>query len=85
MADPTAIAIAQETALKRVLSVIEKHDPDQAARLRALRPGGAMPHSVKMPNEVMTFLAESVATMVELVDQHIEESQRKRGRPRKAS
>jgi hypothetical protein len=49
-------------------------------------PNGTIPNSIKQPDEVMSFLAWSVAALAELVDQHIEETKpRPRGRPRKAS
>jgi hypothetical protein len=71
-------------ALKQIRDVINKHDPAAVEELRLLLPGGAIPNSVKQPDEVMTVLAKSVAVLAELVDQQIEAGKpRKRGRPPK--
>jgi hypothetical protein len=71
-------------ALKQIRDVINKHDPAAVEELRLLLPGGAIPNSVKQPDEVMMVLAKSVAVLAELVDQQVEaNAPKKRGRPRK--
>jgi hypothetical protein len=74
----------QVAALQQIRDVIAKHDPDAVEELRLLLPGGAIPNSIKHPDEVMTVLAKSVAVLAELVDQQVEaNAPKKRGRPRK--
>jgi hypothetical protein len=74
----------QVAALKQIRDVIAKHDPAAVEQLRLLLPGGAIPNSIKHPDEVMMVLAKSVAVLAELVDQQVEAGKpRPRGRPRK--
>ena len=74
----------QVAALQQIRDVIAKHDPAAVEQLRLLLPGGAIPNSIKHPDEVMTVLAKSVAVLAELVDQQAEaNAPKKRGRPRK--
>jgi hypothetical protein len=74
----------QVAALQQIRDVIAKHDPAAVEQLRLLLPGGAIPNSIKHPDEVMTVLAKSVAVLAELVDQQVEaNAPKKRGRPRK--
>jgi hypothetical protein len=74
----------QVAALKQIRDVIAKHDPAAVEELRLLLPGGAIPNSIRHPDEVMTVLAKSVAVLAELVDQQVEaNAPKKRGRPRK--
>jgi len=74
----------QVAALQQIRDVIAKHDPAAVEQLRLLLPGGAIPNSIKHPDEVMTVLAKSVAVLAELVDKQVEaKAPKKRGRPRK--
>ncbi len=74
----------QVAALKQIRDVIAKHDPAAVEELRLLLPGGAIPNSIRQPDEVIMVLAKSVAVLAELVDQQIEAGKpRPRGRPRK--
>lgn len=74
----------QVAALQQIRDVIAKHDPAAVEQLRLLLPGGAIPNSIKHPDEVMTVLAKSVAVLAELVDKQVEaNAPKKRGRPRK--
>jgi hypothetical protein len=82
----SVIVQRQVEALRKVREVVEKHEHASAEQLRLVTPNGTIPNSIKQPDEVMSFLAWSVAALAELVDQHIEETKpRPRGRPRKAS
>jgi hypothetical protein len=86
MVAKSVIVQRQFEALRKVREVVEKHDPATAEQLRLVTPTGTIPNSIKQPDEVMSFIAHSVAALAELVDQHIEETKpRPRGRPRRAS
>ena len=75
----------QAAALRQIRAVIEKHDPAAVEQLRRLTPGGGIPNSVKSPDEVMLFLAQSVAVLAERVDGLLEQTRpRPRGRPPKS-
>jgi hypothetical protein len=80
----SVVAEHQVAALKQIRDVIAKHDPAAVEELRLLLPGGAIPDSIRHPDEVMTVLAKSVAVLAELVDHQVEaNAPKKRGRPRK--
>ncbi len=84
MAAREVIVAQQIAALGQIAEVLEKHAPEKAAQLRTLTPVGSVPNSARGLDETITFLAESVAVLARLVDQHIEQTKsRPRGRPRK--
>ena len=84
MTAPELIAARQQRALTELTTILEKHDPEAAARLARAKHGGhSVPTSPKKPLENATYMAESLLVLAKIVDEQL--TPRKRGRPRKAS
>jgi len=87
MASRSSVAIRVQLALEAIRDVLSKHDPE--ARERLSRVSGATTDnpdqvpSFKYPDQCVAYLAESVASLAQIVDQQL--APRKRGRPRKAA
>ena len=76
----------QHEAITELRNVIERHNPEKAAQLRLLSPGGSVPNSVKNQDLFATYLAESINVLAAAVDELLEASKpKKKGRPPKAS
>jgi hypothetical protein len=83
MTAPHLIAARQHQALTELTAILEKYDPEAAARLAKTNHGGGVPTSPKRPLENATYLAESMLILAKIVDEQL--TPKKRGRPRKAS
>jgi len=77
------IAARQQQALSELTAILERHDPEAAARLAKTNHGHGVPGSVKRPLENATYLAESMLILAKIVDEQL--TPKKRGRPPKAS
>ena len=77
------IAARQNQALTELTAILERHDPEAAARLAKANHGAGVPGSTKRPLENATYLAESLLILAQIVDREL--APKKRGRPRKAS
>ncbi len=76
----------QHQAITGVRDVIERYDPDVAARLSGLSSAGAVPNTAKSPDLFATYLAEAVVCLAKQVDELTEANRpRPRGRPPRAS
>jgi hypothetical protein len=82
MTATSVIAARQQQALTELTSILERHDPEAAARLAKTNHGRGVPTSPKRPLENATYLAESVLILAQIVDERL--TPKKRGRPRKA-
>ncbi len=86
MAAREILLTRQYDALSEIRRVVDKHALEVGERLRLMVPRGAIPTSGNFPNETVTFLAESVAVLARLVDQHAEANRpKRRGRPPKST
>jgi len=83
MTATSIIAARQQLALTELTTILERHDPEAAARLAKTNHGNGVPTSPKRPLENATYLAESMLILAKIVDEQL--TPRKRGRPRKAS
>lgn len=81
MTAPHLIAARQHQALTELTAILEKYDPEAAARLAKTNHGHGVPTSPKRPLENATYLAESMLILAEIVDELL--IPKKRGRPRK--
>ena len=73
----------QIEALKQVLEVTERLDPDAVQELRSLTPSGMVPNSARSLDETILFMAQCTAVLAKTVDQQVEASKpKKRGRPK---
>ena len=85
MASRSSIGIRVQLALEAIRDVLSKHDPE--ARGRLSRVSGATTDapdqvpSFKYPDQCVAYLAESVASLAQIVDQRL--TRRPPGRPRK--
>lgn len=75
------IAARQHQALTELTAILERHDPEAAARLAKTNHGGRAPNPVKKPLENSAFLAECMLSLARIVDGQL--TPKKRGRPRK--
>jgi hypothetical protein len=83
MTAPHIIAARQHQALTELTAILERHDPEAAARLAKANHGGTVPPgSTKKPLENATYLAESMLILAQIVDERL--TPKKRGLPRKA-
>jgi hypothetical protein len=82
MTAPHLIAARQQQALTDLTAILERHDPEAAARLAKTNHGGGVPTSPKKPLENATYLAESMLILAQIVDERL--TPKKRGLPRKA-
>jgi hypothetical protein len=74
----------QHQAVTKVCDVLAKHAPEVAEELRLLTPGGTVPNSARTPDELMTYFAEAIVALAEVVDELVEANRpKKRGRPPK--
>ena len=83
MTAPHIIAARQQQALSELTTILEKYDPEAAARLAKTNHGHGVPTSPKRPLENATYLAESMLILAKIVDEHL--TPKKRGRPRKTA
>ena len=83
MTAPSVIAARQQQELGDLTNILERHDPEAAARLAKTNHGHGVPTSPKRPLETATYLAESVLILAQIVDEQL--TPKKRGRPRRAS
>jgi hypothetical protein len=83
MTATSVIAARQNQALTELTTILERHDPEAAARLAKTNHGHGVPTSPKRPLENATYLAESLLILAQIVDREL--TPKKRGRPRKAS
>jgi len=81
MTAPHIIAARQHQALTELTAILERHDPEAAARLAKTNHGHGVPTSPKRPLENATYLAESLLILAKIVDEQL--TPKKRGRPRK--
>jgi hypothetical protein len=82
MTDPSIIAARQQKALTELTAILERHDPEAAARLAKTKHGGAsVPTSPKRPLENATYLAECMLILAKIQDEQL--TPKKRGRPQK--
>jgi hypothetical protein len=81
MTAPHIIAARQQQALSELTTILEKYDPEAAARLAKTNHGHGVPTSPKRPLENATYLAESMLILAQIVDELL--IPKKRGRPRK--
>lgn len=77
------IAARQRQALTELTAILERHDPEAAARLAKTNHGHGVPTSLKRPLENTTYLAESMLILAQIVDREL--TPKKRGRPRKTA
>jgi hypothetical protein len=77
------IAARQNQALTELTSILERHDPEAAARLAKTNHGHGVPTSPKRPLENATYLAESLFILAQIVDREL--TPKKRGRPPKTA
>jgi hypothetical protein len=77
------IAARQHEALTELTDILERHDPEAAARLAKTNHGHGVPTSPKRPLENATYMAECMLSLARIVD--VQLTPKKRGRPRKAS
>jgi hypothetical protein len=77
------IAERQQQAITELTSILERHDPEAAARLAKTNHGAGVPTSPKRPLENATYLAESMLILAQIVDEQL--TPKKRGRPRKTA
>lgn len=83
MASIEAIAVRELEAQRKVLEVLERHDPEAVRKLDLIGGvPGVPPNSLKQPHEFSAWTMEAVATLAHLVDKQL--TPRKRGRPRKS-
>jgi hypothetical protein len=75
------IAARQQQALGELATILEKHNPEAAARLAKTNHGHGVPTSSKRPLENATYMAESMLILAQIVDREL--TPKKRGRPRK--
>ena len=75
------IAERQQQALTELTAILERHDPEAAARLAKTNHGHGVPTSPKRPLENATYMAESLRILAQIVDKQL--APKKRGRPRK--
>jgi len=75
------IAARQQKALTELTTILERHDPEAAARLAKTNHGHGVPTSPKRPLENATYMAESLLILAQIVDREV--TPKKRGRPRK--
>ena len=75
------IAERQQQALTELTAILERHDPEAAARLAKTNHSQGVPTSPKRPLENATYLAESILILAQIVDEQL--TPKKRGRPRK--
>ena len=83
MTAPSVIAARHHQALTELAEIMERHDPEAAARLAKTNHGGGIPNSTKRPLEAATYHAECILSLARIVDEQL--TPKKRGRPRKAS
>ena len=83
MTAPHIIAARQRQALTELTAILERHDPEAAARLAKTNHGHGVPTSPKRPLENATYLAESLLILAQIIDREL--TPKKRGRPRKAT
>ena len=83
MTAPSVIAARQQHELGELTTILERRDPEAAARLAKTNHGGGVPTSPKRPLENATYLAESMLILAQLVDREL--TPKKRGRPRKTT
>jgi len=81
MTAPHLIAARQQQALTELTTILERHDPEAAARLAKTNHGHGVPTSPNRPLENATYLAESLLILAQVVDERL--TPKKRGRPRK--
>jgi hypothetical protein len=77
------IAARQNQALTELTSILERHDPEAAARLAKTNHGHGVPTSPKRLLENATYLAESLFILAQIVDREL--TPKKRGRPPKTA
>jgi hypothetical protein len=75
------IAERQQQALTELTTILERHDPEAAARLAKTNHGGGIPSPTKKPLENSAYLAECMLSLARIVDER--RAPKKRGRPRK--
>jgi hypothetical protein len=83
MTAPHLIAARQQEVLTELTAILERHDPEAAARLAKTNHNHGVPTSPKRPLENATYMAESLLILAQIVDRDL--TPKKRGRPRKAS
>jgi HPt (histidine-containing phosphotransfer) domain-containing protein len=83
MTAPHIIAARQNQDLSELTSILERHDPEAAARLAKTNHGGGVPTSPKKPLENATYLAESLLILAQIVDERL--TPKKRGQPRQTA
>ena len=83
MTKASIIAGRQQQALTELTAILERHDPEAAARLAKTNHGAGVPGSTKRPLENATYLAESMLILAQIVDERL--TPKKRGRPRKTT
>ena len=88
MASRSSIGIRTQLALEQIREVLAKYDPEVRERLSKAANNhtdnpDAVPSSIQQPQLFAAYLAESVASLANIVDQQL--APRKRGRPRKAA
>jgi hypothetical protein len=85
MASRNSVAIRLQLSLESIRDVLLKYDTESGERLRKAANAAdetAVP-SLKQPDLVTAYLAESVASLALLFDEKM--TPRKRGRPKKSS
>jgi hypothetical protein len=86
MASRSSIAIRTQLALEQIREVLAKYDPEVRERLSKAANNhsdnpDAVPSSIKQPELFAAYLAESVASLAQIVDRRL--ARRPPGRPRK--
>jgi hypothetical protein len=86
MAASAILAAKQQEAFKQIRENLQRHHVQAAERLNRYAPApGAVPNSIKSPQHLALFMAESLQIITELLDPILEERKpKRRGRPPKA-
>ena len=83
MTAPKHIVARRHQALTELTAILERHDPEVAARLAKTNHGSGIPNPINRPLETAAYHAECMLSLARIVDEQL--TPKKRGRPRKAS